>query len=1320
MKRELVGITLAMSIALDAAALAGSPASLSKPVVFQAPQSMADQLQTIQPIPPNPVELIDLQSLAFSTEADTISDDYRLLAMAKPVSRKKTPYASSGTGALNAGISNYKRGYIAKAIPLFEQATRQSPQNETAFLWLARAYQKQGKPADLEKSKAAFQKVLSINPNNAEALSSLGEMWSWDPAMRGEAIGLLKHAYELNPNDASISKKLAEALLWQGNAMDALRYAAPIANLYRNDKKWMREYAQMLSATGHADEALQIFNTVLKDEGARSISLKLDEARALHQSGQTQKAQALYEEVCRTVEGTAQTKDSSFIQSMASLAFDLGLYNDSLKWDHSLPEGAKRQKDVQMRQARALQRASRVPEAIEFFNRLYEADLLTVEERLEFADYLRQLHLPPESLPSPNLMEKLYQEAAVQSPDNPEVSLRLARYYAEENDRFMDALKAYQQALSSPALQNRESAQKEYLDFIKSDKTQPAVVEGLFKEMLTASPNDVQTKLAYAEYLSWQKDRRTEAMRMYVELANTDAENRDVWQGRIEEVLKWHQPTTTLIPLYQDILNLFPQNKVVWLTVARAYRNDKNYYTEAVETYSKLVKKFPDDSTIKREWLGLLLSDTAHRRSNIAMLKKMTEDDPTDLDVLATYGKLLSYEHRYAQAMDAFDTVLAKDPDHREALLGKGYVTLWSGKKLEAKEYFQDLRTRFPDDVDIAIGLAQTEKLIGRYDAAMKIIQEIKPLMDQQGRRLPAEAGDAFDLRSDFIPVANLETDHQPYQGRPAIYDFSVQPVDNASPEVSSPSEAGGPVNTLMLEQPAEAEPAANAEIKEIQSEIDALAGAVESLKLLQKSSRSQLDQLDKTIRSTRDAVPYEMSLQPQDGGQTQMAGVGASGGYSVNLGGTSSGSGTRAASIGEGAMTQAYGNYAALDYDTNPLLSGLGRFRNDDLSDLEKGLINELRPMLRGGFQFSRQDGEATTTRISSWGFPNQLSFSLTPQIRMRGGIRPTRYYLPDGVPPSSTWGVEYGMGATIKYWDRLTLDGDIAITHFTQSKSENVTFQTQAQYDFNDAIRAKIGFSRLPQYNSLLAIAGQVPNRGAFRGELVGQARENSVYAELNLHPFSQNWDWNLGYSWAFIDGTQIPRNYKNQAFTSLGYTWHYSSNHRMRLGYEFLYFGYNKNATNGFFDTTSRGFTQPVATLDPVTLANSAYVFGGYYSPTLFIMNAGRLDFRGSLFNKFLEYKIGGSLGAQTVKLGHGIRESSGTSLSSAFDANIIMNLTDWLAAYGDVDFLDAGGQFNRWRFGGGLILRPHIDALSPVFGPKAAKPMASSSTPAASPP
>lgn len=1237
------------------------------------------------------------------------SQEAKLLLASVPVKKAAAHTAASSNASrdLQVGISNFNRGYIAKALPFFEKATQQTPNNESAWLWLARGYQKQGTPMDFEKAKTAFQRVLGINPNNTEALSSLGELWSWDPSKRNDAIQLLTRAYDRNPADAATAKKLSEALFWQGRSTEALRYAAPIANRYQSDRKFMSEYADILSQTGHADQALVIYNTILKTESSKQLPLKLDLARAFLKDGQVQKAQAVYAEINQSSRNSALARDDNFGQAMAGLAFELGFYSECIAWDQSLSSALQRQKDIQLRDARALIRANRTPEAIEKFQRLYDASLLTADEKLEYGDYLRQLHLEASALPSPDIIENLYKEAAQEAPESGEVYVRLARLYSEKDGAFQDTVQAYQKALSN-TLNNHDSVQKEFLDFIKSDKTQPAAVEALFQQMLSDTPNNLSVKTAYAEFLSWQKDRRAEALRIYVDLAKANLDQRDMWEGRIEEVLRWHQPTTALIPLYQDIVNLYPQSKPIWLTVARAYRNDKSYYKEAVETYSLMVQRYPDDGSIKREWLGLLTSNDSQRGENIKLLQKMTQENPSDLDILATYGKLLSYDHQYGKGMDAFDEVLHQNPEHSDALVGKGYIILWSGRKFEAKNYFVELRQKYPDNVDVAIGLAQTEKLIGRYDQAMKIIEEIQPLLQKN-----PDADRALKSSLDFVLV-DYESGYESTGDSllaEATYDFSILPYSQEQPTPSAssatspalPSRAErqlpttAPVSMMAipsaaaLTQPTAAQttvtPSANPELRSLQSELDALTDAVNSLKALQQSSRRQLDRIGQTVQTTRDMANGDTVFHSSD---TVAAGQTGFGGKQ---------------SVGESGLTPAYGTYAALDSDTNPLLSGMGRFKNDELSDLEKGLLNELRPMIRGGFSFTTQDADPTTTSMNSWGFPNQISFSLTPQIRLRGGMRPVKYYLPEGLNPSSTWGWEYGGGATVKYWDRLTLDSDLAITHFTQSGSTNLTFQTQAAYAINDYITVKLGARRMPQYNSLLAIAGQRPSMGAFSNQLVGQARENTFYGELNTHPFTPNLDWNLGYEWGFVDGSRIPNNIKNQAFTSLGYTWHYSANHQVRLGYEFLYFGYSKNATNGYFDTTAVGLTRPVASLQPLGLANNGYVFGGYYSPSMFIMNAGRLDFRGSLFNKFLEYKLGGSLGAQTVRLGHKLdnkEDGGGTSMATSFDANLIMNLTDWLAAYGNVDYLNAGLQFNRWRFGGGLILRPHIGPLSPMFG------------------
>jgi hypothetical protein len=89
-------------------------------------------------------------------------------------------------------------------------------------------------------------------------------------------------------------------------------------------------------------------------------------------------------------------------------------------------------------------------------------------------------------------------------------------------------------------------------------------------------------------------------------------------------------------------------------------------------------------------------------------------------------------------------------------------------------------------------------------------------------------------------------------------------------------------------------------------------------------------------------------------------------------------------------------------------------------------------------------------------------------------------------------------------------------------------------------------------------------------------------------------------------------------------------------------------------------------------------------------------------GSTPNKFLEYKLGGSVGLQASD--RRVAAASPAAAAWSFDSTLTMNVTNWLALYGNVDFLDAGGLYQRWRFGGGMIVRPDIPAISPVFGKK----------------
>ncbi|MEB3287452.1 MAG: tetratricopeptide repeat protein [Vampirovibrionales bacterium] len=1268
---------------------------------------------------------------------------------------------------LSQGIAQYNKGYVQQAIPFFERALAQSPNNEEAALWLARAYQKQGLQAE---AKQAYKRVLSINSANSEALSTLGELYTWDLSTRAEGVSMLERAYNQTA-DPLTGKKLSDALLWMGRHEEALNVAYPLREQYASDKKWMNSYAQILAGADHPAEAVEVYESKLNITESRDLAQLQGYATALFKSGQRERAEQVYQSIKPYAMNLPPEQGVEIKRSLAALAFDLGLYNDSVEIDGSLPEPQRSEKATNLRISRALLRGGRTPEAVDLLYKLYQSGELDASEKIEFANFLEGENLAAQTLPENGLVDKLYQQAINDDPKNVDAALHLAQRYrfmtpaqagvstvppAQAGvNTFEQADRYYQQAwqLSEQyAPEKAEGIKKEYLEFLKTNKTNPEQVEYRFKGWMQVLPDDPQIKGAYAEYLSYQDNRRVEAIRMYLDLAKSDTEHQELWKAELDKVLGWHTASTELIPLYQEIVNTFPNDQAIWQTVGRAYAANPEYYPEALEHYSRMLQKFPNEPEIRKDWIALLMGNPDYRDEAIQTLESYSTQAPGDLEAQVALGKLYAYDRKYKKSLETLDAVLEQDPEHKDAAVAKGYTLMWSGKKLKAKEYLSDVWTKYPDDIDVGIALAQANKFLGRYDEAFEVMRRIRPQLEEANPTQKTNS-QSFSTNNPIILCAyekNLANGIDfgavvwdspvlppvlPMSGSLVIQKPPGQKVANAPlpdhidknnadntdailipeaplkplvPNVHSlqyiQSEPSGEIygvtgyeppleyDSAQTEETPLADDVEEADVssqayaqsstapkaqQELQSDLDSLDAAIESLNALQASSSRQLNQLQQSIVASKDKLTAEVSISDSNSDNT------ASGAIKEQM--------------------EEYAMFSSLGYDTNPLLSGLGRLKNNDLQQMERGLQNDLRPLLRAGYGFDTKSGEPTTSRLRSWGIPNQIAFSISPQIRARFGINPYKYYIPSGRArsPRSTWSQEYTWGLTAKLTDRFTFDGDMAITHFNQSDSNNITYDAALIYDINDEWRIKLGSRRVPQFNSLLSVAGLRPGVGAFDGNLLGQSRETGVYGELNWNP-TANWDVNLGYEWAFIDGKQTPTNYKNQAFFSPGYTWYYADNHKVRLGYEFLFMNYSKNTNVGYFDTTSAGVTDPVASLNPLALAADGYSFGGYFSPKWFFQNAGRLDFRGNLFNKFLEYKLGGGLGVQTFGEGHGIRPNNKTALTGAADLNLIANLTDWLALYGYGEYLKAGSVFTRWRFGGGVIVRPKIDAISPIFG------------------
>jgi tetratricopeptide (TPR) repeat protein len=1180
------------------------------------------------------------------------------------------------SGAMAQGVLYYNKGWFQKAVPAFRQAVAKDPNSEQAYLWLARAAKRQGGPSYFLESQNAYQHVLSINPDNLEALLTLGEILSWQPEQRQNAIRMYRRALQQKPGDPAIIKPLVQVMVWEQQYDQALLIAEPVADKFQADKTWMSLYAGLLTHARRFADAVPLYENQLSAKTTEQLNVKMGYTIALAGLGRETEAREQYQTLKNRLNAKPAEITVAHRLAMGGLAYDLGDYDESLSWDQSLPANSLQANvPIRLRIARALAKVGRGPEAIDTFYKLYTEGKLNTAEQLEFADTMAQLKIASDAMPQPGLLEKIYRDAMAAEPENSQIPLRLAHAYIQQDKPFQDVIQVFQQAIDMNTMS--ETPRQETVDYLKANyKANPSEVDAAFKSLLGKYPGDATLALGYADVLSWESDRRTEALKIAVDALSKNPGRQEAAEAVIDQILSWHEPSLTLVPQYQQILTLLPNNRMALLSMARAYRDSKQKYGEALQIFQMLMSEHPDDPLIRREWTALLMSAQDNKRKEaLKALETATKNNPDDIDAWVAYAKLLSYDRQYGRSVQVFNQVLAKASDNVEAIAGKGQAMLWGGQRFAAQKFLSQMHKQYPNDVDITLALAETEKSIGRYDKALALIRSMKQQVNVAPVRLQEEDTSGKPAKSSFKgldPRVYLGLQPQYAQSKTARLVAVSEPVSSASPN-------------------------------KLQSDLDILDRTLESLKVLQQQTNRDLDTLESNVGRIQQTVPTVESVQPIRANSGQPSSSFAS--MMMRSGQTGS------SLLSPQPAT--YAQDAVLDGRGADLLAGKARAHQADMQRLEDSVEYALRPSLRGGFMYSTQKGDETTNALRSYGFPNQLSFSLTPQLRVRGGITPRKYYLPTDIllkDNRESWALQYSVGATAKYFDRLTLDGDIALTNYTAINDTDLTYQARAIIDATDKIKVSVGARRVPIELSMMSMVGQRPILPSERtGILYGQVRENEFFADISTGPW-KGFDWNLGYSWAFVNGENIPDNYKNQAYTSLGYTWRFAEHHSMRVGYEFLYFGYSKDATEGFVDLTTfnngaGGRLLPVSTFRARNIAVDATdgtVLGGYYSPRWFTLNSLRLDLMGSTPNKFLEYKLGGSVGLQASD--RRVAAASPAAAAWSFDSTLTMNVTNWLALYGNVDFLDAGGLYQRWRFGGGMIVRPDIPAISPVFGKK----------------
>ncbi|MFM7390378.1 MAG: hypothetical protein ACKO34_07130 [Vampirovibrionales bacterium] len=1183
---------------------------------------------------------------------------FGVLALVQGVPQAGMAWAA-GT-SLSTAQQLFNKGMVGQSINHFERYTRANPTHAAGFTWLGRAYKKQGGPANTLKAQQAFEKALSLNAGEQLAQRELAEIYSWNSATRPKAIELYKRYTAANSSDVQAKKQLAQLYIWSGQYSLARPYINAVGA--SNDISYLSALAQYHTYEGDAREAVRLYEGPLASgDASRVLGNRQNYVAALVKAGNYTKAKQVYDSLLASAGSTGgDSLPTSALNAISGMAFELGDFNQVISMDQKLLERTQGVDHgmVGLRLARAYGKTRQYAQSAALLTELNNQGLLSPNEKLEVADLLQDATLAGVRLPDPSLVETLLRQASQTSTDKAGTAARLARYYAKQPGHFTDALNNYIYAAERDP---SGKVKRELVGFLQMAQKQPSTPwrEG-FAKALQSFPNDLTLLSGYAETLSWNAATRGEALQQYLALGRAYPNMTQTFTPKVDKALMWEKATKAKIGLYNELGRVYPLAQGPKLAVARAYWQDpaatKADIERAAQTYEELATVMGGDPQFMMEY-GQMLSNSrsgALKRKGTAMMQTLADQHPEDADVQLSYARSLSYSSKYSESVRAFDRLLAANPNSKEARLGKGYALLWGGNYFKSKDVFEDLRADHPNDLEVIKALAESYKHLGRNDKVLELYEHAKQLDTHPARSATPSHGLSF---------ANTVVEETP------LTVASTAPTAEATYDFA---ELNNAMNTLHTQQQQGEQAVQRLETTVgVLEELAPSNAVVQGVGVLAPPAPNSVAQF---------ALPsFDKATQAQQ---------------ALNMGGTSLGSYALRVSADEDPVV---GNQVGARGDLMYL---------DQLASLTNDTAYDMRPSLRSGFLWTTQDGDEGLNKFDHWVVPNQLSFMLTPTIRLRGGYGYRGMSLPTTrVWPRSEHANQYSLGTTWLLHERVLFDGDISLTQYENSDSNAVDYQARLQFKPMDKFKWQVGMRRSPLENSFLSFAGFRPGANVANVRaLLGQVRENAVFTEFNFGPW-QNWDLNLGYEYGWINSNPVEyraSNNKNQAWANLGYNWQYHPNHAVRLAYEFLYFGYDKDATFNYFNVRNGQNPLNVQTLFPnIVAAPNGSIFGGYFSPSSFFLNDIRADFRGSCLNKFLEYKIGGSVGIQSVTHDE-IGRSSDTGAAWSANAQLTANLTDWLSLYGQFEYLDSAGIFSRTRLGGGVIVRPDIPALQPLIG------------------
>lgn len=1192
-----------------------------------------------------------------------------------------------------------------------------------------------------------YRRALLLKPNDRDVKYQFAEVLTWT-GNYPEAVDLFESLYGLKLNNPELNVKYANALTGDRQYDRSLTlYKNALNQKIKFDKYTTLNYARSLANTNYPEMACNLYQDLIRGtKNPKELNdIKKEFAGVLFDMKEYEKAlemDASIEPKDRdTLLRLARTNDYIGNKTAATELYE-NLYN-------TYPD------DIEIKRAAAQYLAGIGGYSIiatKIYSELQRYGSATTDDMIALANLYNSSESTKDK--AIDLYRKLLRDADLTSTQAEEIKITLARSLSSKDSTRSEAIQLYKQILQSEP-DNKEL----HLEFIEllswNDSTRREALVNYF-ELLNKYPNNPKIQNGFNQTLSWYLPGEGD-LSLYEEILKKYPNNENALKGLDYFVSKYPEGQERILEIYKNAIASDPTNTTLQLQIANILAKDEKTRKEAIESYRTVYNQKPNDIVIMSALANNLLYEKQFKEAK-EIYNKVLAVEPNNKDALLGKARIYSWQGLNLAALKVYEEAYQLYPSDPDIAYEYASTAQKLGKSAKALEILRKIKEQSllpdaPDLAEVAMGVnyqataVDSESYDNNLSSAENDINNLQDSLKDIQKSLD-------DLQKQLNQIQQVNEDKAQQlnnlDNRVTTYKNATQ-VTSATQETSTEESLPDPVkpsrdyvgkisySTDKTTTIPPEETNTPDSLDEVSFSTDTEANCFRYTGFEDTLSGKQSELMIQQYGNLEKDILYLM--RPE----FRTAFV-----LSNEVGDPTS----------DGLEIHGYPSYVSFNLTPqNRVRFGITSFTYGMTPAVHPASITATSYLLglnskpHERVQFDAEIG------INSFSDPNapvdvtakaDLNIKLHDRAKLAMGYRREPLYQSVLDTTGYTVQPQYSTNQLLNilnFTSGAAFNPDNTIN--AQRLAANPAYYNQLRGPFVGLVRDNAVYGELtllPINKWDVTFGGEY---SAVRGENIQHnERHQAIFSFGRTFTGLKDHLFRVGYQFLFFGYSKDLSAFPNMT------PYPYLENGQLipvsrQLRYEEavalvnpttgripvpddVFNFYNANPPTVPFVATR--FQSPVDFIR----APQGVGIGGYFSPTQFYLNSFRLDFEGKLWNSRLSYKGGGSLGVQQTgdrvdrmdllaarglqnfanipandprrtnqtfnsfaTTADGIRDNTdSTSLASAFDFTLFFKLCDYLTLYSGVDYLNAGA-FNRWRYNGGVIIRPSISALTPIF-------------------